>query len=138
MRRAARGEELAVDVVALLLLFAETRRSLRVLDIAELLGIDKGTASRLASRAEAAGLIDKRAVSIDFRQVSCALSVAGRDAATACLAWLRPHAVAVLGPGDHDWSVAIQTLLEPSTRPDGPKQNVGWRAGIRTGLPAGE
>jgi DNA-binding MarR family transcriptional regulator len=134
MRRAARKEHVELDVLSLLLLFAETRRSLRVVDIAELLGMDKGTASRLASRADAAGLIDKRAVAIDHRLVACTLSVAGCDAATASLAWLHPHAAAVLRHGDHEWSRAVQTLLEPSTRPQGSNQQLGWRAAIRAGL----
>jgi DNA-binding MarR family transcriptional regulator len=134
MRRAAREEHVELDVLTLLLLFAESRQSLRVVDIAELLGIDKGSASRLASRAEAAGLIDKRAIAIDQRLVTCTLSVAGRDAATASLAWLRPHATAVLRQGDHDWSRAVETLLEPSARPGGSKQQLGWRAAMRAGF----
>jgi hypothetical protein len=50
LRRTTRELGVDPDVVALLLLFSEATRWLRIVDVAELLGIDNGTASRLAER----------------------------------------------------------------------------------------
>jgi DNA-binding MarR family transcriptional regulator len=104
-------------------------------DVGELLGVGKATASRLATRAEAAGLIDKLTSSIDGREVACRLSVAGRNAVTFCLDSLRPDAIAVLQPPDCEWIHDAQELLEPSLRFDLRTQNRGWRAGVRAGMP---
>jgi DNA-binding MarR family transcriptional regulator len=134
LRRTAREVGAELDVVMLLLLFSEATRWLQIVEVAELLGIDKGTASRLATRAEAAGLIDKLTSAIDGREVACRLSVAGRTAVTACLDLLRPHAIAVLRPTDREWVAEMRELLQPSARLDPSTHNSGWRAGVRTGM----
>ena len=134
LRRTARAAGVDPDVVALLLLFSEANRWLRIVDVAELLGVDKGTASRLATRAEAAGLIDKRASVIDGREVACGLSAKGRDAVSACLDSLRPHAIDVLSPTNREWIAAARELLQPSERFDPRNPNWGWRAGVRAGM----
>jgi DNA-binding MarR family transcriptional regulator len=126
------------DLVSLLLLFSESNQVLDVSDIAEQLGVGRATASRLATKAEVAGLIDKVTNSVDRREVRCRLSVAGRTATTRCLGVLRPHAIAVLNRADREWVAAAQTLLLPSVRFDRRIGNFGWRAGVRAGMPAGE
>jgi DNA-binding MarR family transcriptional regulator len=138
LRRTARRAGVEPGVVQLLLLYSESNRWLRIVDVAELLGIGTTTASRLATRAEAVGLIDKLTSSIDGREVACRLSVAGRSALTRCLESLRPDAIAVLGRADRAWIEAAQQVLEPSSRFDLRTQNWGWRAGVRAGMPAGE
>jgi DNA-binding MarR family transcriptional regulator len=135
MRRAARDAGVELDVVSLLLLFSEATGWLRIIDVAEQLGVGRATASRLATRAEAAGLIDKLTNSIDGREVVCRLSVKGRSAVTLCLESLRPDAIAVLQPPDPEWIRDAQKLLEPSLRFDLRTQNWGWRAGVRAGMP---
>lgn len=138
LKRAARSSEVQTDLVPLLMLFSESNRRLRIGDIAQQLGVSKATASRLATRAEAVGLIDKTITFIDGREVACRISVAGRLAITRCLDALRPHAVAALRPVDDSWITAALELLEPSTRLERATRNSGWRAGIRAGMPAGE
>jgi DNA-binding MarR family transcriptional regulator len=138
LHRAARRVGVEPDLVSLLLLFSESNRMLLISDVAEQLGVGRATASRLATRAEAAGLIDKLTSSVDGREVRCRLSVAGRTATTRCLGVLRPHAIAVLHRADREWVVAAQTLLQPSVRFDRRTGNFGWRAGVRAGMPAGE
>jgi DNA-binding MarR family transcriptional regulator len=134
LRRTARAVGVEPDVVALLLLFSEATNWLRVVDVAELLGIDKGTASRLATRAETAGLIDKHTSAIDGREVVCRLSIRGRAAVTACLDSLRPHAMEVLRPPDRAWIASVRDLLRPSERLDESPVIGGWRAGVRAGM----
>jgi len=134
MRRTARAAGVEADVVSLLLLFSESNRWLRVIDIAELLGVGRATASRLATRAEAAGLIDKLTNAVDGREVACRLSLAGQNAVTLCLDSLRADARAVLRPSDATWAARAQGLLQPSTRFDLRTQNWGWRAGRRVGM----
>ena len=135
IRRAARRAEVEPDVVGLLLLFSETNGWLRIIDLAELLGVGRATASRLAVRAEAAGLIDKLTNSVDGREVACRLSLAGREAVTNCLELLRPDAIAVLRPPDAMWAGHALELLQPSTKFELRTQNWGWRAGHRAGMP---
>jgi DNA-binding MarR family transcriptional regulator len=131
IRGVARERGVPPDLVALLLLFAEKRGWLRIIDIADLLGIDKATASRLATRAETAGLIDKLTSSIDHREVACRLSVGGRNAVSAGLDSVRPHAKTVLRPPNAQRNADACALLEPSTRFTADTRNWGWRAVIR-------
>ena len=131
LRRTARRAGVEPGVISLLLLFSESNRWLRIMDVAEQLGIGTTTASRLATRAEAAGLIDKLTNSVDGREVACRLSVAGRSALTRCLDSLRPDAIAVFGRADPEWIRAAQQLLQPSQKFDLRTQNFGWRASAR-------
>jgi DNA-binding MarR family transcriptional regulator len=134
LRRAARAGGVEPDLVALLLLFAQSNRSLRVVEIAELLGVGKASASRLARRAEAAGLIDKLTSSIDGREVVCRLSLAGRAAVVGCLDSLRPIATQMLGHPDREWLQRAHELLAPASSVALQTRNWGWRAGVRVGM----
>lgn len=134
LRRVARAGGVEPDLLALLLLFAESNRMLRVIDIAELLGVGRASASRLATRAEAADLIDKLTSSIDGREVVCRLSLDGRVAVTRCLDSLRPIAARMLGNPDREWLQGAHDLLEPASRVDLQTRNWGWRAGVRVGM----
>jgi len=139
--RIARAGEVPADLVELLLLFSAHGGLLRIVDIAELLGIDKGTASRVAARAEECGLIDKMPNPIDLREVDCRLSVAGAAAVDNCLEALRPYADEVLRPlfqRADCWASAAGYLSEAAVRVPEPTYISGWRAGYRAGMPAGE
>jgi len=96
LRRAARRAGVAPDLVSLLLLFTESNRCFRIVDIAECLGVGKSTAVASSPRPMPPALIDKLTQAIDYREVSCRLSAAGRIAATNCLESLRPAAIEVL------------------------------------------
>ena len=133
LRAAAHAGGVEPRLVALLLLFAESNRTLRVIEITELLGVGRATGSRLATRAEAAGLIDKLTCSIDEREVVCRLSLAGRVAVTRSLDALRPIATEILGYPDREWLQHARELLVPASRVPLKTRNWGWRAGVRAG-----
>ena len=97
VRSIARDHRVDLQLVRLLLLFAESNRPLRIGNVAELLGVSHATASRAAARAQAAGLVDKFPTAIDGREVTVRITVAGRTAVTRCLDALRSDAATVLG-----------------------------------------
>ena len=106
----------------LLLLFIETNRPLTIGNVAELLGVSHSTASRVATRAHAAGLVDKFGNPIDGREVAVRITVPGRSAATRCLDALR--------------SDDLRELTDlPAYGCPVPNRNWGWRAGVRAGMP---
>jgi DNA-binding MarR family transcriptional regulator len=110
LRRVARAHGVDWRVCRFLLLFAERKAPLRVVDVAENMGISHPTAGRLVTRALEAGLVDLIDLSvIDGREVSVTLTVAGRDATNRCLDVLRDHAGALttqLEPPHRGWSGA--------------------------------
>jgi DNA-binding MarR family transcriptional regulator len=138
LRRVARAGGVPRDVIELLLLFAESNGTLQVSEIADRLGIHKSTASRLARRAEATGLVDKLFDAIDFRSVRCRLSPRGRAATEACLDALRPHASRLLGDLDAANAATAADLLRAARAYRRRAYIPGWRAGVRAGMPAGE
>jgi DNA-binding MarR family transcriptional regulator len=133
MRRSASAAQVESDVVALLLVFADLSGALRIVDIADLLGVNKATASRLATKAEVAGLIDKFTTEMDHREVRCRLSAAGDAALSVILEWLRPHATEVFRPDDGEWATSARALLERSKKLDPRGYETGWRAATRLG-----
>jgi DNA-binding MarR family transcriptional regulator len=132
LRRVARQHGVDPQLVRMQLLFAESKRPLRIGNVAELLGVSHTTASRVASRAQAAGLIDKFASAIDGREVTVRITAPGRSAVTRCLDAIRADAAEVLGPR------AGEKLLErlgPAPYLRSTSDNAGWRAGVRAGMP---
>jgi DNA-binding MarR family transcriptional regulator len=130
------------QLVRLLLLFAESNRPLRIGNVAEMLGVSHTTASRTAKRAQAAGLVDKFATSIDGREVTIRITVAGRHAVIRCLDALRPDAAEVLDLGRtatvHPRGAELTQLLGPAPYLRRTSENAGWRAGVRAGTPSDE
>jgi DNA-binding MarR family transcriptional regulator len=117
----ARKYDVDPYVFRLLLLFAEHDRELRIGNIAELLNVSQATATRVAARAYAAGLVDKFTSPIDGREVDVGLSYPGRAAVGRCLDAIRSDASEVLGLGP------LPTHSHTS-------EGAGHRAGIRAGL----
>jgi len=96
LRRVARRHQVDRRVLRFLLLFAESKGTLRITDVADNMGISIQTASRIITRAIEAGLADLlNDECIDRRTVSVRLTVAGRDATTRCLDALRADATDV-------------------------------------------
>jgi DNA-binding MarR family transcriptional regulator len=138
VRTVARRHDVDPQLVRLLLLFAESDRPLRIGNIAEFMGVSHPTASRAATRAHAAGLIDKFATSIDGREVTVRITAEGRAAVSRCLDALRTDASEVFGltntatvhPRAHD----LCDLLGPAPAHQYTSDNFGWRAGVRVGM----
>jgi DNA-binding MarR family transcriptional regulator len=135
LRSVARGHGTDPQLVRLLLLFAESNRPLRIGNVAELLGVSHTTASRTATRAHAAGLVDKFGTSIDGREVTIRITVQGRAAVTRCLDALRSHAAEVFGLGP---SATVHPRGEELTKMLGSppylrytSEHPGWRTGVR-------
>lgn len=139
LRLVARRNGVDPYIVRLLLLFAESNRPLRIGNVAELLGVSHPTASRAATRAHAAGLVDKFATAIDGREVTVRLSVAGREAVVRCLDALRAEAAELLGlprtATVHSRGAELAEFLGPLPYLHRTSDNAGWRAGVRAGMP---
>lgn len=139
LRSTARRHGVDPQLVRLLLLFTESNRPLRIGNVAELLGVSHATASRAATRAQAAGLVDKFASSIDGREVTVRITVAGRAAVTRCLDVLRSDAAEVLGLRTtatvHPRGNELTELLGAAPYLRRTSENAGWRAGVRAGMP---
>jgi DNA-binding MarR family transcriptional regulator len=135
----AREHQVDPYLLRLLLLFAESNQPLRIGNVAELLAVSHATASRAAKRAQAAGLVDKFASSIDGREVIVRLTHSGRAAVTRCLDALRADAAEVLGLGKtakiHPRGADLSALLGPPPYLRRTSENAGWRAGVRAGMP---
>ena len=140
LRVVARRHGVDPYIVRLLLLFAESNRPLRIGNVAELLGVSHPTASRAATRAHAAGLVDKFDYhdSTDERSRS-RLTVAGRAAVVRCLDALRAEAAELLGlprtATVHSRGAELAELLGPLPYLERTSDNAGWRAGVRAGMP---
>jgi DNA-binding MarR family transcriptional regulator len=139
LRSIARDHRADLQLLRLLLLFAESNRPLRIGNVAELLGVSHATASRAAARAQAAGLVDKFGTAIDGREVTVRITVTGRAAVTRCLDALRADAAEVLGLGTsttvHPRGTDLIALLGPPPHLLRTSENAGWRAGVRAGMP---
>lgn len=116
----ARRHHVDPFLMRLLLLFAEHNRPLRIGNIAELLNVSHATASRAATCAQAAGLVDKFESSIDRREVIVRLAYPGRLAVTRCLDAIRLD--------------AAEVLQSPAPYLRRTSENAGWRAGVRIGM----
>lgn len=138
LRALAREHSLDPQILRLLLLFAESDRPLRIGNAAEYLGVSHTTASRAATRAHAAGLIDKFATVIDRREVIIRITVDGRAAVTRCLDALRADAAVTLAlPGAaavHPRAAELMGLLGPAPCHNYTSDHPGWRAGVRIGM----
>jgi DNA-binding MarR family transcriptional regulator len=138
LRAIARSHGADPQLLALLLLFAESNRPLRIGNVAELLGVSHTTASRAAARAQAAGLVDKLATPIDGREVTIRISLLGRAAITRCLAALRPEAAKTFGlPAHtiaHPRAGDLTALLGGPPYLERASENPGWRAGVLAGM----
>jgi DNA-binding MarR family transcriptional regulator len=136
----ATAREHGVDpqIISLLLLFAASKRPLRIGNVADLLGISHTTASRTAQRAQAAGLVDKFSSPVDGREVTIRITMRGRAAVIRCLDALRPHAAAALGLAVtttvHPRATDLTALLGPPPFLERTSENAGWRAGVRIGM----
>jgi DNA-binding MarR family transcriptional regulator len=95
LRRIARRHGVDPRFLRFLLLFAETKSPLRVIDVADNLGVSDSTASRIVGRALDAGLVDRINGPVDGREVAVRLAVAGRDATLRCLDAIRADAAAI-------------------------------------------
>jgi DNA-binding MarR family transcriptional regulator len=139
LRSIARRHGVDPQLVRLLLLFAESNRPLRIGNVAESLGVSHATASRTATRAHAAGLIDKFPTAIDGREVTVRITAEGRAAVIRCLDALRSAAADVLGLGAfatvHPRGGEVIELLGPRPYLHRTSDNFGWRAGVRAGMP---
>jgi DNA-binding MarR family transcriptional regulator len=139
LRRIARKHRIDLRVVRLLLLFSESNRPLRIGNIAESLGVAHSTASRAATKAHAAGLIDKFGTAVDGREVTVRITPAGRAAITRCLDAMRSDAADVLGLAAaatvHPRGDDFIGLLGPMPYLERSSDNWGWRAGVRAGMP---
>jgi DNA-binding MarR family transcriptional regulator len=139
LRALARSHAVDPQLFRLLLLFAESNRPLRIGNVAELLGVSRTTAGRAATRAQAAGLIDKFATSIDGREVIVRITVSGRVAVTRCLDAIRADAAEVLGLARsataHPRGADLKQLLGAPPSLHRTSENWGWRAGVRAGMP---
>ena len=140
LRSIARAHAADRYVMRLLLLFAEANRPLRIGNVADLLGVSHSTASRVASEAHAAGLVDKFDSPMDQRETVIRLTVPGRSAVTNCLDALRPDAADVLrcqnATNSHPHGTALLTMLGSPPHHSATSENHGWRAGVRAGAPA--
>lgn len=139
LRSIARTRGVDPLVVRFLLLFAESNRPLRIGNVAELLGVSHTTAGRAATRAQAAGLVDKFASESDGREVIVRITVAGRVAVVRCLDTLRADAAEACGlprtATIHPRGAELMKLLGPPPQHRTTSENSGWRAGVRAGMP---
>jgi DNA-binding MarR family transcriptional regulator len=134
LRAATREHDVDPYLFRFLLLFADSKRALRIGNVAELLGVSHATASRTAHRAHAAGLVDKFPSAVDGREVTVRLTATGRAAVTQCLDALRPLAREVLGPVDQERADAARAVLRNAARVTSKDCVGGWRAGVRVGM----
>jgi DNA-binding MarR family transcriptional regulator len=139
VRSIAKKHHIDPHLMRLLLLFAESNRPLRIGNVADSLGVSHATASRTATRAHAAGLIDKFPTSIDGREVTIRVTAQGKAAVSRCLDVLRSAASEVLGFGDfatvHPRGSDVFEMLGPPPFLHRTSDNFGWRAGVRAGMP---
>ena len=138
LRALAREHRLDPQILRLLLLFAESDRPLRIGNAAEYLGVSHTTASRAATRAHAAGLIDKFATVIDRREVIIRITIDGRAAVTRCLDALRADAAVTLdlpcAAAVHPRAGELMDLLGRAPCHNYTSEHPGWRAGVRIGM----
>jgi DNA-binding MarR family transcriptional regulator len=138
LRRIARRHGVDPQLVRLLLLFADSNRSLRIGNVAELLGVSETTASRIATNAQMAGLVDKCETPHDRREVTIRITPTGRIAVANCLDALRAPAASVLGIGTsknaHPRGKELIDLLGAPPHLARASEHSGWRAGVRIGM----